>query len=825
MFAKIESYLHQLRRRVSRSEWAIRHLGLTPSEGTSEAPGLLLIQIDGFGRAQFERAIASNRMPFLRRLLHREGYEVRTFYSGLPSTTPAVQAELYYGVRAAVPAFSFFDRVLKKVGRMWDPDWAKTREAACAEHAEGLLRGGSSWSNIYTGGAGQKESHFCAASIGLGDMWRTNKIRNIFVFIVLNLTAAIRIAGLILVEFGVAFLDLVRAIASGRRIGRELLLLASRVFIGVGLRELLTLSGQIEVARGLPIIHMNFVGYDEEAHLRGPGSRLAHYTLRGIDRAIKHIVRAAARSSRRDYAVWIFSDHGQESTRSFPEHFPGGIEAALRECLEMSKRHDLAWRARSSEWGTGAWLSRSRYTQARLERQRALADELNAEEEKTFIVAAMGPVGHVYFTEPKDDAQLRALAERLVRQGRIPGVLLRAVDGTITWFHARGQTAVPDEVTPLLPHHPQPLRGEIARDIVAFCEHPDRGDLTLLGWSPWDLPWSFAAERGAHGGFGPNETQGFLLLPVHTPLPAGTEHFVRPSALRTAALFHIGRCDSPSCQTVGRPGTELRLMTYNVHGCSGMDGRVSPRRVARVVRGQMPDIVALQELDLGRRRSRAEDQAQLIANELGMHVVFCPTVTRGEEHYGHALLSRWEIEVVKRARLPHDPTSWWQEPRSAMWARIDVAGQRVNVITTHLGLGPRERVLQIGALLGEEWLGAIPAEEPAVLCGDFNALPGSAPYKLAARRLRDVQAANAGYRPQGTFSSVQPLVRLDHIFTTAHFTRQSVIVVRTGLTRVASDHLPLVADLRIGVAAGDTSTTTSQESSRHKPATQAAGRE
>ena len=57
MFAKIESYLHHVRRRLSRSEWAIRHLGLTPWEGTSEAPGLLLIQIDGFARAQFERAL------------------------------------------------------------------------------------------------------------------------------------------------------------------------------------------------------------------------------------------------------------------------------------------------------------------------------------------------------------------------------------------------------------------------------------------------------------------------------------------------------------------------------------------------------------------------------------------------------------------------------------------------------------------------------------------------------------------------------------------------------------------------------------------------
>src|ERR1043166_2732573 len=191
MFAKIESFVHRFRHRLSRSEWAIRHLGLTPSEGTSEESGLLLIQIDGFGRVQLERALAAGRMPFLRRLLKREGYELHTFYPGLPSTTPAVQAELYYGVRSAVPAFSFFDRALKKLGRMWDPEWAKAREAECAKQAEGLLKGGSSWSNIYTGGASQEASHFCAASIGLGDMWRTGKIRNIFVFILLNLPAAL----------------------------------------------------------------------------------------------------------------------------------------------------------------------------------------------------------------------------------------------------------------------------------------------------------------------------------------------------------------------------------------------------------------------------------------------------------------------------------------------------------------------------------------------------------------------------------------------------------------------------------------------------------
>src|SRR4051794_37667276 len=125
MFAALESRLHDLRHRLSRNEWAIRHLGLRPSEGTSEEPGLLLIQVDGLARKQLEAAMGAGRMPFLQRLLTYDGYQMHTFYPGLPSTTPAVQAELYYGVKSAVPAFGFYDRVLQKMGRMWDPEWAK----------------------------------------------------------------------------------------------------------------------------------------------------------------------------------------------------------------------------------------------------------------------------------------------------------------------------------------------------------------------------------------------------------------------------------------------------------------------------------------------------------------------------------------------------------------------------------------------------------------------------------------------------------------------------------------------------------------------------
>src|SRR4051812_14282046 len=118
MIPSFEAFFHRLRRRFSRSEWAVRNLGLTASSGTAEEPGVLLIQIDGLPYTQLERAMNRGFMPFLKRLKRRENYDLHPFYPGLPSTTPAVQAELYYVIRAGVPAFTFYDRAKKKFGAM-----------------------------------------------------------------------------------------------------------------------------------------------------------------------------------------------------------------------------------------------------------------------------------------------------------------------------------------------------------------------------------------------------------------------------------------------------------------------------------------------------------------------------------------------------------------------------------------------------------------------------------------------------------------------------------------------------------------------------------
>ncbi|MFW5774721.1 MAG: hypothetical protein ACOCW2_00405, partial [Chitinivibrionales bacterium] len=120
----ISDRFRRLRRFFSRSEWAVKLLSLSRSQKHTSTPGLILIQIDGLSRKQFEKAVSEKRMPFLQSLKQKEDYQLISHYSGVPSTTPAVQAELLYGCRQAVPAFAFKDHRHKDSGTMLMPHFA-----------------------------------------------------------------------------------------------------------------------------------------------------------------------------------------------------------------------------------------------------------------------------------------------------------------------------------------------------------------------------------------------------------------------------------------------------------------------------------------------------------------------------------------------------------------------------------------------------------------------------------------------------------------------------------------------------------------------------
>lgn len=243
----------------------------------------------------------------------------------------------------------------------------------------------------------------------------------------------------------------------------------------------------------------------------------------------------------------------------------------------------------------------------------------------------------------------------------------------------------------------------------------------------------------------------------------------------------------------------IRIMTYNVHGCVGCDGKLDHARIAEVIAAENPDVVALQELDVSRERSGRKHQARLIAEHLNMRFHFHPAMRiKEEEEYGDALLACWPLSLRKAAELPTVNERLAFEPRGALWASIEVAGREIQVINTHLGLSNNERKAQIEALMGHEWVRHPHCGNmPHVLCGDFNALPGSKVYQRACRDMYDTQRMLPHHRPRATFPSRWPLIRLDYILVSQGLRCEGVRIVNSKLAKVASDHLPLVADLEL----------------------------
>jgi endonuclease/exonuclease/phosphatase family metal-dependent hydrolase len=245
----------------------------------------------------------------------------------------------------------------------------------------------------------------------------------------------------------------------------------------------------------------------------------------------------------------------------------------------------------------------------------------------------------------------------------------------------------------------------------------------------------------------------------------------------------------------------LRVMTYNVHGGVGADGRLDLGRIAAVIAQARPDIVALQELDVGRPRSGGVDQAHALAARLGMTCQFNAAFSVAEERYGDAILTALPQTLIKAGPLPTPRLLRRLEPRGAVWTAVETPLGQVQVINTHLGLTPQEQKVQVRALLAPDWLGRPECAGPTILLGDMNATARYAAYRALATRLRDVQRGPDGARLRRkalrTFPARLPLLRLDHIFIGGGLDVVGVTCPNSALARAASDHRPLVAELHL----------------------------
>jgi endonuclease/exonuclease/phosphatase family metal-dependent hydrolase len=226
----------------------------------------------------------------------------------------------------------------------------------------------------------------------------------------------------------------------------------------------------------------------------------------------------------------------------------------------------------------------------------------------------------------------------------------------------------------------------------------------------------------------------------------------------------------------------------------GMDRQRSEARIAEVIAEMSVDVVALQELDSGRRRSAGADQTKIIADQLGWYSHFHPAMRRGDEHYGNAILSRYQLTFRRAVELPGTPPFFCRENRVAIEASVETNLGKVHVINTHLGLGWRERLVQTQLFTNADWRAAIANDTPFILLGDFNSMRGSRPHRTLTRHLRDVHELIAPAKPIRTFPTRFPLLAVDHIFVNQAVQPLRATVHRSPLARIASDHFPLMAE-------------------------------
>ena len=224
------------------------------------------------------------------------------------------------------------------------------------------------------------------------------------------------------------------------------------------------------------------------------------------------------------------------------------------------------------------------------------------------------------------------------------------------------------------------------------------------------------------------------------------------------------------------------IASYNVHGGIGLDRRFAPGRIGQVLGEISADIVALQEL---RSSTGGVDLLECLSRETGQYAVAGPTVISAAGTFGNGLLSRFPIVSAQHVPLAIAGC----EPRSAIDAVLDCDGVRLRVIATHLGLRRRERAWQASRLI--DVLGA-GAEMPTLLLGDVNE------WFPRGRVLQSLHAHFGKSRSRPTFPSLLPSLALDRIWASPAPILRDVRVHGSRLARVASDHLPLVADIRIG---------------------------
>ncbi|HLU25489.1 MAG TPA: alkaline phosphatase family protein [Longimicrobiales bacterium] len=541
------SLWRRLRRALYRAYYAAKYLPFAAERRARREDtrrGFVVIQIDALAHEDFQRALEQGYVPNLKRLIDRHGWELRRYPAGLPSATPAAQAAIFHGTKDRIPAFRFYEKELRRV--VIGSQQASMQLIRDRLPEDGVLSGGSSYVNLFDGGANR--AVFTLAAKRPEPLFRKLGGARILLLLALHPIRILRMLFVSVLEYLREERDRLLSQIRGESTFYWWYLPFLHIGSNVILRELQTLAVLLDIYTGVPAIYTTYNAYDEFAHHFGPSSRTALKSLRALDRRIGEILRMIRRLPGRPYDLYVLSDHGQ--TPSIPYRVRYG--ETLGDTIAAAARYGVEVVASTGEFGPpketmeflireleevaatsvlptrqlglrfGRWLRRH-YSIFPL-----VAETMRVVESHQLVITYSSSLAHLYWTEPtrplsfdeiRADPDRRALYYFLVAHRGIGLVITRILDGAHV-ESARGRALIDAGGNATVLDGDDPLRhyaeSEVERRaLVHLAQLPNSGDIILFGAydAEEDRCICFDDQVGAHGALGGRQFWPFILTP------------------------------------------------------------------------------------------------------------------------------------------------------------------------------------------------------------------------------------------------------------------------------------------------------------------------
>ncbi len=465
---------------------------------------LVILHVDGLSASMLETAVRDGHMPFVRRLLEREGYAVHRYRCGVPSTTPFAQAGILYGDNTNIPSFRWWDRERRVLVQFGAGSTFKKVADKYFAGCEPITKGGACIAACYPAGAAedfgiayQDRSYapdpgsrsawhvlgpYLANPAHIGDwLWQTIAV------------------------VGRTVVDVFQSRAGGRHPAREYVLtdVVEEIFV----HHLTRFAVEKAMREGYAPIYAGFYAFDETGHAFGPNDPSSMRILRHVDQTIEKV--AAVRGDA--YELVVLSDHGQVD--SVP--FKGRTGRAFGEVIAGLLPGWHVQEMKGKAFGPRANQSRG-----------------------TLNVTMSGGLAHLYVADRERrldyrqmEGLLPGLAKGLSNLEEVEFVLAR--DGGEDVFTRRGEEVRGLAARPLLAPHDDPdiLLAQLSR----LNSFDAAGDLIVFAAFAGGRQINFENQAGGHGSIGGEQLHPFVL--------ARRSWQLNTDSVRGAHELHAVLCD------------------------------------------------------------------------------------------------------------------------------------------------------------------------------------------------------------------------------------------------------------------------------------------